>query len=70
MPDRCKHLLNLSLTTREPVKGEKYKRNELEFIKEPRTLEDFKIGLSVPGKLNPKRIKGGILLVETPYEMR
>jgi hypothetical protein len=70
MPDRCKHLLNLSLTTREPVKGEKYKRNELEFIKVPRTLSDFKIGLSVPGKLNPKRIKGGILLVETPYEMR
>ena len=70
MPDRCKHLLNLSLTTREPVNGEKYKRNELEFIKVPRTLEDFKIGLSVPGKLNPKRIKGGILLVETPYEMR
>lgn len=70
MPDKCKELFNLSLTTREPVKGKKYKDNELAFIKVPRTLEDFKVGLSVPGKLNPKRIKGGILLVETPYEMR
>ena len=70
MPDRCKHLLNISMTTREPFEGEKYKPDELEFIKEPRTMADFKIGLSVPGKLLPKRIKGGILLVSTPYEMR
>ena len=70
MPDRCKHLLNLSMTTREPVKGKKYNEKELEFISEPRTMMDFKVGLSVPGKLLPKRIKGGILLVETPYEMR
>lgn len=34
------------------------------------TIEDFKIGLKVPGKLMPKRIKGGTLLVETTYEMR
>ena len=70
MPDKCKELFNLSLTTREPVKGKKYKDNELAFIRVPRTLEDFKVGLSVPGKLNPKRIKGGILLAETPYVMR
>ncbi len=35
-----------------------------------RTLEDFKIGLRVPGKLMPKRIKGGVLLIDTTYEMR
>ena len=70
MPDRCKNLLNLSMTTREPVKGEKYSEKELQFIKEPRNMNDFKVGLSVPGKLLPKRIKGGILLVEVPYEMR
>lgn len=34
------------------------------------TLKDFKIGLKVGGKLIPKRIKGGVLLVETDYEMR
>ena len=33
-------------------------------------LSDFKVGLKVPGKLVPKRIKGGVLLVETNYEMR
>lgn len=33
-------------------------------------LTDFKVGLSVPGKLVPKRIKGGVLLVDTNYEMR
>ena len=35
-----------------------------------RTLEDFKIGLKIPGKLMPKRIRGGVLLVDTTYEMR
>lgn len=33
-------------------------------------LRDFRVGLKVPGKLVPKRIKGGVLLVETNYEMR
>ena len=35
-----------------------------------RTIEDFNIGLSVPGKLLPKRIPGGVLLVDTEYKMR
>lgn len=35
-----------------------------------RDLTDFKIGLKVPGKLLPKRIRGGVLLTETTYEMR
>ena len=33
-------------------------------------LTDFKIGLALPGKLMPRRIKGGILLCETTFEMR
>ena len=33
-------------------------------------LSDFKIGLILPGKLMPRRIKGGILLCETTFEMR
>lgn len=33
-------------------------------------LTDFKIGLKLDGKLTPKRIKGGVVLVETTYEMR
>lgn len=70
MPDKCKDLLNLSMTTQKPVEGKKYTDAELEFIKQKRTLKDFKVGLVVPGKLMPKRIKGGILLTETTYEMR
>ena len=70
MPDKCKDLLNLSMTTQEPLKDKKYTKEEIEFITQPRTMEDFKIGLIVPGKLLPKRIKGGILLTETTYEMR
>lgn len=37
---------------------------------EGRELEDFHVGLKVHGKLIPKRIRGGVLLVETDYEMR
>ena len=34
------------------------------------TLKDFTIGLVLEGKLLPKRIKGGTILVDTTYEMR
>ncbi len=40
------------------------------YVGKRKSLEDFKIGLSVPGKLLPKRIPGGIILVETPFVMR
>lgn len=33
-------------------------------------LTDFKVGLCVPCKLMPRRIKGGVVLVETLYEIR
>ena len=49
---------------------QEYNEEEQEFLKTKRTLQDFKIGLKVPGKLMPKRIRGGILLVDTTYEMR
>ena len=47
-----------------------YTEDELEFLHTKRTLDDFKVGLKVPGKLIPKRIRGGVLLVDTTYEMR
>lgn len=40
-----------------------------EFLKTSRTLEDFVPGLKVPGKLSPKRIRGGIVLMEQDYTM-
>lgn len=72
MPDRCKHLLDMSLRGVKPEANEleDYTEEELEFLETKRTLKDFDIGLKVPGKLMPKRISGGIILVDTPYEMR
>ena len=40
------------------------------FLSTMNDLTDFKLGLTVGGKLVPKRIKGGVLLVETDYTMR
>ena len=47
-----------------------YDEYEQEFLQTKRKLEDFTIGLKVPGKLVPKHIRGGVLLCKTTYEMR
>lgn len=57
---RCKELLNMSLTGE--YKAEELTEQELEFVKEKRKLTDFKAGLKIPGKLEAKRIVGGIVL--------
>ena len=49
---------------------QEYTEEQLEFLSTKRTLQDFKIGLIIPGKLMPKRIRGGVVLVDTTYEMR
>ena len=69
MPERSKELFIDSLTGRFR-KDYNYTEAELDFIKDKRELEDFKIGLIVPGSLKPKRIPGGIILVNGYYEMR
>lgn len=43
---------------------------EQEFISQPKQLSDFDLGLTVPGKLVPRQIRGGTLLVSTTYKMR
>lgn len=68
MPDRCKNVFVRSMEGGEA--NEKDAEEVKEFLKTKRTLEDFKIGLKVYGKLVPKRIKGGVVLNETTYEMR
>lgn len=71
MPKKCKKLFELSMLGFTPDENATdYTEEEKEFLSHKRKLEDFTIGLSVPGKLRPKRIRGGILLVETPYKMR
>ena len=70
MPEKCKSLFIQSITGKQEKEDEEYSEDELEFIRTKRTIEDFKVGLRVPGKLLPKRIPGGVLLVDVPYEMR
>ena len=74
MPDECKNLFLRSMDstplTEEEIKENKYSQEKIDFINKKKTIEDFNIGLLVPGKLLPHRIKGGIILEETTYEMR
>lgn len=86
MPRKCKDLFQLSMDGNADPEGHLDKTDntmtpwteeEKEFLFNPetnkpikRTIKDFKIGLKVPGKLIPKRIPGGVLLVDTFYEMR
>ena len=73
MPDRCKDLYRISMGEKpadEDFDMNKLSEEEKEFISQKRTLEDFKVGLVVPSKLTPKRVKGGIILQKTTYEMR
>ena len=68
MPEKCKELFIDSMTGR--FRDVKYSLDDLRFLLKEHDLTDFQRGLVVPGKLMPKRIKGGTLLVETNYEMR
>lgn len=77
MPQKCKDLFELSLQGNAVYNVDKFTEEELEFLFDSETHEpikrnysDFKKGLRVPSKLMPKRISGGILLVETTYEMK
>lgn len=67
MPKRCKELFLTSMGEKQltPKTPE-----EQEFLRTKRTLSDFKVGLTIPSKLVPKRILGGVVLLNTTYEMR
>lgn len=70
MPERCKELFKKSLESYTPKEDDNYTEEEMQIINKHYTLENFTIGLNLPGKLMPRRIPGGVLLVETSYEMR
>lgn len=78
MPNRCKELFLKSMgeewkSDKEKIELGEIRDYEQEFISnngKKRELTDFKIGLTVPSKLMPKRIQGGVLLVDTTYQMR
>ena len=76
MPQKCKDLFELSLQGNAEYDTNKYSEDEIKFLFDDehnpikRSYYDFKSGLVVPSKLMPKRIQGGVLLVETTYEMK
>lgn len=81
MSDECKELFLESLEGRQDVgrvhgdteNGKQYTLEERRFLFDDelkpirRELKDFRAGLGVPGKLVPKSIKGGVVLVSTSY---
>lgn len=70
MPERCKDLFQVAMGSK-TANTEELSSEQKAFLKKgAKTLSDFKIGLKIPGKLMPKRIRGGILLVDGYYEMR
>ena len=74
MPSRCKSIFELSMTGTQDIEKE-WTEEEKEFLFENgepivRDYDDFKVGLKVPDKLRPKRIRGGVVLTDTTYELR
>ncbi len=74
MPKKCKDLFELSMQGSADI-NENWSDEEKEFLFDKdkpivRDYSDFKVGLKVPDKLRPIRIRGGVLLVNTTYEMR
>lgn len=77
MNQQCKDLLNASLTNDDTkINKEKLTEREKLFLYDEnnniikRDITDFCIGLTIPSKLRPKRIKGGIILEKTDFTIR
>lgn len=78
MPERCKALFIKSVEGYDKSEEDGMTDEQLDFLYEDkehtilkkRKITDFDTGLTVPGKLLPKRIQGGVLLKDTFYEMR
>lgn len=68
MPKRCKDLFAYSCGLGEPVKFRGPR--ELGFLLGKRHITDFKVGLKVPGKLQPKVVAGGVYLAERDFTMK
>ena len=68
MSKRCKQLFSESVTQKHEITPQT--DAEREFLSKKREITDFAPGLCVPSKLMPKRLPGGIVLVDTNFELR
>ena len=73
MPETCKNLFLKSIG--EEVKEDAplpdlNKQEVKDFLAEKHSITDFTWGFKIPGKLMAKRMKGGIVLYDTTYEIR
>ena len=71
MPENCKRLFLETLSPRTLTAKEKVNLDddEKDFLKRRRDLTDFDIGLSIPGKLVPQVVEGGVVLTPENYTM-
>lgn len=68
-PERSKNLFLETVDGKERVKDKD--KNEEEWVRTHNyTIEDFKIGISIPGKLRPKQVKNGVVLTKTTFTMK
>lgn len=75
LPQRCKQFLDWSLRGLTCEQMEKENPNlfftmtdeEKEFSSTKRDMTDFKPGFTIPGKLVPKQLPGGVVLMSTPF---
>lgn len=76
MSEKCKKMFIHSVLYNEYTEEQKkeieetYNEEERKFIETGNHLDDFNVGLEIPGKLIAKRVPGGVLLVDTTYKMR
>jgi hypothetical protein len=80
MPESCKELFLISTNayTADIIQDkdvfnlikDDFTPDDFDFLSQTRTIDDFKVGLKVPGKLMPKHISGGIVLEPDYYTMK
>ena len=78
MPEKCKSLFEARLSGRTFTDEQKRKMTdaEIDFLFDEDgnikkcDISDFQVGLTIPSKLIPKRIVGGVVLKETEYTLR
>ena len=69
MPEKCKQLFIQSMEQPQDIKYDNYTNEEQQFLKTKRTINDFTYGLTIPGKLLPHTIKGGVILEDTNFTL-